>query len=217
VEAYDPSTGNVTTVTSATPVTITSSNVGVARVSPYDTTTAGALIRQDTIPAKKYITSFSWARVAGQAGQTATLSANASGFTGATRSVNLLLPVVGISSLSTSLTVQSADEPFNVYVGIGQSTSPGTLWLTQDAPKGGGGLDVSVNLPDISVAQLKYGGQSGMAVAAAIPAGSYYNSDTTLYIDPLAAGTTSVSATIASFVQSGGISYMNPRSVTIAP
>jgi hypothetical protein len=89
--------------------------------------------------------------------------------------------------------------------------------LTQDAPKGGGGLSVMVSVPDISVVQLKFGSQSGMAVAATIPAGNYYNSGTNLYLDPLAAGTTNVSATISGFTQSGGTSYTNPRTVIIGP
>jgi hypothetical protein len=217
VEAYDPSTGNATSVTAATPVTITSSNASAVVVSPSDTTTVGTGSAVVTIPANNSYVSICVGALAGQAGQTATLTAAATGFASGIRSVNVLLPVVGISGIGGNLTTQSNDEAFNIYVGIGQSTSPGDLWLTQQARKGGGGLSVMVSLPDISVAQLKYGAQSGMAVAAAIPAGSYYNSATTLYIDPLAAGTTSVSATIASFVQSGGSNYTNPRSVTIGP
>jgi hypothetical protein len=124
-------------------------------------------------------------------------------------------PVVGISGISTNLTAASPDEPFYVYVGIGLSTSPGTLNNLWDARKGGGGLSVTVSVPDTSVAQLKFGAQAGASVTATIPAGSYYNSATNLYLDPVAAGTTSVSASIPGFLASGGTNYTNPRSVTI--
>jgi hypothetical protein len=38
-----------------------------------------------------------------------------------------------------------------------------------------------------------------------------------LLLDPLAAGTVSVSATATGFVQSTGGSFVNPQSVTIGP
>jgi hypothetical protein len=217
VEAYNPSTGQTTNLTAATPVTVASSNGAGVLVSPSDTTTVGTGSVVVTIPANNFYAPLCIAGVEGQEGQTSTLTATASGIDSGIRAVNVLQPVVGISGISTTLTTASPDDPFNVYVGLGQSTSPGTLYQTWQARKGGGGLNVSVTLPDISVAQLKYGAQSGMAVAATIPAGSYYNSATQLYLDPLAAGTTSVSATIPGFLQSGGTTYTNPRSVTIGP
>jgi hypothetical protein len=87
---------------------------------------------------------------------------------------------------------------------------------TQQARKGGGGVSVTVSLPDTSVAQLKFSAQTGASVTATIPAGSFNNA-TTLSIDPLVAGTTSVSASAAGFLQSGGTSFTNPRPVTIGP
>src|SRR6185437_13309193 len=95
-------------------------------------------------------------------------------------------------------------------------SSPGTLNNTWEARKGGGGLSVTVSVPDASVAQLKFGAQTGASVTATIPAGSYYNNTTALYLDPVAPGTTSVSAAIPGFVASGGTNYTNPRPVTIS-
>jgi hypothetical protein len=217
VEAYNPGTNQVTTLTAATPVTITSSNAAAVLVSPPDTTTAGTGSVVVTIPANNYYAPICIAGVAGQAGQTATLTASATNIDSGTRAVNVLQPVVGIIGISTNLTAASADEPFNVYVGLGQSTSPDTLVQTWQARKGGGGLSVSVTSAVSSVAQLKFGAQTGASVTATIPAGSYYNSATNLYLDPLTSGTTSVSAIIPGFLQSAGTSYTNPRSVTIGP
>jgi hypothetical protein len=170
-----------------------------------------------TIPANSFYAPICIAAVAGQAGQTATLTASATGIDTGERAVNVLQPVVGISGISANLTAASADEAFFVYVGLGQSTSPDTLSNLWQARKGGGGLSVSVTSAVSSVAQLKFGAQTGASVTATIPAGSYYNSATSLYLDPLTAGTTSVSAIVPGFLQSGGVNYTNPRSVTIGP
>jgi hypothetical protein len=152
----------------------------------------------------------------GQAGQSATLTSSAAGIDTGIRAVNVLQPVVGINAISANLTATSADEPFNVWVGLGQSTSPDVLFRTWDARKGGGGLNVSVTSAVSSVAQLKFGGQTGASVTATIPAGNATNS-ATLALDPLTAGTTSVSAIIPGFLQSAGTTYTNPRTVTVAP
>jgi hypothetical protein len=196
VEAYNPSTGQTTNLTAATPVTVASSNGAAVLVSPSDTTTVGTGSVVVTIPANNFYAPLCIAGVEGQAGQSATLTASATGLTSsAPRTVNVVQPVVGISGIGTNLTTLSPDEPFNVYVGLGLSATPGTLNQTWPARKGGGGLSVTVSVPDTSVAQLKFGAQAGASVTATIPAGSYYNSATQLYLDPLAAGTTSVSAT----------------------
>jgi hypothetical protein len=179
--------------------------------------TVGTGSVQVTIPANSYYASICIAGMEGQAGQTATLTAAATGIDTGVRAVSVLQPVVGISGIATSLTAASPDEAFYVYVGLGQSTSPDTLNNLWQARKGGSGLSVSVTSAVSSVAQLKFGAQSGASVTATIPAGSYYNNATNLYLDPIAAGTTRVSAIIPGFLQSGGTNYTNPRTVTIAP
>jgi len=216
VEAYNPSTGQTANVSAATTVTITSSNAGAVLVSPSDTTTAGTGSVQVTIPANSFFASICIAGMEGQAGQSATLTASAAGIDTGIRAVNVLQPVVGVNAISANLTATSADEPFNVLVGLGQSTSPDVLFRTWQARKGGGGLNVSVTSAVSSVAQLKFGAQTGASVTATIPAGNATNS-ATLALDPLTAGTTSVSAIIPGFLQSAGTTYTNPRTVTIAP
>jgi hypothetical protein len=169
-----------------------------------------------TIPANSFFASICIAGIEGQAGQSATLTASATGLTtSAARAVNVVQPVVGINAIGTSLTATSADEPFNVWVGIGQSTSPTQLFRTWDARKGGGGLSVTVSVGTPSVAQLKFGAQVGSTVTATIAAGNA--TTTSLFLDPLAAGTTTVSATIPGFAQSTSGSFVNPQSVSISP
>jgi hypothetical protein len=67
------------------------------------------------------------------------------------------------------------------------------------------------------VAQLKFGAQVGSTVAATIAAGNANNGTTPLYLDPVAAGTTTVSATIPGFAQSTSGSFVNPQTVSISP
>ena len=217
VQAYDPATNQVVNVTSATTVTIASSNGTAVLVSPSDTTTVGAASTTVTIPANSNSVLFCVAGASGQAGATSNLTASAGGFGSATpRAVSVLQPVVGISGIATNLTTQSVDDAFNVLVGIGQPATPTVLSTVQDARKGGGGITVTVSVPDTSVVQLKSGAQTGASVTVAIPERNSQNT-ATVSIDPLAAGTTSVSASIPGGVQSTGGSFPNPQSVTVGP
>ena len=215
VQAYDPATNQLVNVTSATTVTIASSNGTAVLVSPSDTTTAGAASTTVTIPANSNSVLFCVAGASGQAGATSNLTASATGFGSGTRAVSVLQPVVGISGIATNLTTQSVDDAFNVLVGIGQPATPTVLNTLQDARKGGGGITATVSVPDTSVVQLKSGAQTGASVTVAIPERNSQNT-ATLSIDPLAAGTTSVSASIPGGVQSTGGSFPNPQSVTVS-
>jgi hypothetical protein len=215
VQAYDPATNQVVNVTVATPVTIASSNGTAVLVSPNDTTTAGAASTTVSIAANSSAAAFCVAGGSGQAGQSATLTASATGFGSGTRAVNVLQPVVGINGIATNLTTQSADDAFNVTVGIGQPATPTVLSITQAARKGGGGITATVSVPNTSVVQLKAGAQTGASVPVVIAERSTSNAVNTLFIDPLAAGTVSVSATIPNGVQSSGGSFPNPQSVSV--
>jgi hypothetical protein len=216
VQAYDPASNNLVNVTAATAVSITSSNGAAVLVSPNDTTTAGSASTTVTISANASSVGFCVAGASGQAGQSATLTASATDFGSGTRSVSVLQPVVGMTGIATNLTTQSNDDGFNIELGIGQSATPTVLSSTQPVRKGGGAITATVSVPDTSVAQLKFGAQTGASVAATIPERSASNTSS-VFIDPLAAGTTSVSATIPGGAQSTGGSFPNPQSVTIAP
>jgi hypothetical protein len=216
VQAYDPATSGLVSVANPVTVTITSSNGAAVLVSPNDTTTAGAASTTVTFTVGQSSVLFCVAGVSGQAGATSSLTASASGFgSAAPRAVSVLQPVVGLNGVATNLTTQSADDAFNVLVGIGQPSTPTVLSTLQNARKGGGGITATASVPDTSVVQLKSGAQTGASVTVAIPERNSQNT-TTVSIDALAVGTTGVSATIPGGVQSTS-SFTNPQSVTVGP
>jgi hypothetical protein len=100
-------------------------------------------------------------------------------------------------------------------VGIGQPATPTVLFTSQAARKGGGGITATVSVPNTNVVQLKAGAQTGASVPVTIAERSTDSASNALLIDPLAAGTVSVSATIPNGVQSSGGSFPNPQSVSV--
>jgi hypothetical protein len=176
-------------------VTLASSNGAVLRVSDAGATSVGAASAVLTVPQGQTQASFYIHGVEGQTGS-ATVTASAPGFTNGTGSVTELPPSIDISGLATSTHVTSADEPFQVRVGVPNQYN-GTL-DEQPVRPGSAPIVATVTNAGATVARLVTGALAGQAVTVAIPAGQTRSAATVaaggVAFHPLAAGSTTVSA-----------------------
>jgi hypothetical protein len=196
----------------ATTVIIKSSNPAVALVSPNATTAGSDSIM---IPFTSPTTSASF-YVHGLEGQTGTvtISARAAGFTDGSNTATVVQPALDITGLLQTTTAGAADDPFTVRVGTGTSSA---LSVLQEARAGGPGLTVTVTSSAPTFGQLVTQADTSGTVTVTVAAGASTTPTTVaaggVAFDALAAGATTVSASIPGFVTTAN----GVRPVTINP
>jgi hypothetical protein len=183
-------------------VVITSSDPSVLLVSPDETTPGTASI---TVSVADGTTRFDY-YVQGVEGQTgsATVTATATGFTNGTATKDVVQPAISLYGLYSTMTTAYPDDPFRVQVGIpdaGQTYMADYQEVRAGAPSA---LAATVTSSNAAVGQLVTSTASGAEVTVQIAEGWYYSPNSVLdggvAFDPLAVGTTTVTATIPGFV-----------------
>jgi hypothetical protein len=178
-----------------------SSNPAVLRVAP-NATTAGAEFIDVPLANGATTTTF---YVQGLAGAplpaTATITATATGFTENVSTVTIVQPGIMLSGVPAATTASSTNSVFRVFLGIRNGTGS-TLLDFQAVRAGGSPVTVTVGNSDASVAQLAAPGSVGQSVTATLAPGEDSTPGSAasgLAFDPLAAGSTTVSATAPGF------------------
>ncbi len=182
-------------------VTISSSAPSVVQVAASATAAGSGSL---AIPVANGTTGFGYyiQGVEGATG-TAVITISAPGFTSATTTVTVVAPAVEIQGLPASTTAAAADAA-GWYVQIGIPDSTGTyLTHVQNVRAGSPGIVITLSNGNAAVAQLRSDEPAavGQTVTKPIVAGRYYTGAVTgstsygLAFDPLAAGTTTVTAT----------------------
>jgi hypothetical protein len=148
---------------------------------------------------------------------TVSVIATASGFTTDSSSVSYSRPALDMVNLSSSATAGSANQDFNVRVGIPNFPNTALSFLQWRRP-GASALSVTVTNSNASVAEIdRNGGVNGAQVqTATILAGQSstpFNAAGGLEFDPLGAGTTIVTATIPNFTSLPAATF----TVTVTP
>jgi hypothetical protein len=201
-------------------VTITSSAPSVVRVSPNATTGGTASI---AVPVANNFTGFNFV-IQGMEGAsgTAVLTVSAPGFTSTTITVTVEPAAIEIVSLSTSMASTAPDDiTWYVQIGIPNATAT-ALSAVQKVRAGSPGVTITLTNSNATVARLASDepvavGQTvtkpivpGLYYTRALLAGTSYG----IRFDPLAAGTTVVSASgPAGVIQTNGAVH----TVTVTP
>jgi hypothetical protein len=195
-------------------VRIASSNPSVFLVSP-NSGMAGAPFIDVFVPNGSANASYYVHGVPGALG-TAALNASAPGFTDAVgATVTVVQPALDISGLLSSISAGAANDLFQVRVGIPNAAQT-SMQVLQARSFGSAPLDVTVTSSNPTAAQLTDGNASGGSVVVQITAGTTGTATTVppgVALDPLATGTTSVSAAITGFITLGS----GTQTVTINP
>ncbi|MGZ8377051.1 MAG: beta strand repeat-containing protein [Gemmatirosa sp.] len=179
------------------PVTLTSSSPGVLLVSDIGATSVGTGTVTLTVPAGTTVVGFYTHGVEGQRG-TATLTASAAGYTNGTGSVTVRGVGLRVINLPGTTTAGSANTLFRAQVGVlnGAGTD---LFNTQDVRPGGTPIVVTMTNANAAVAQLVTSAGAAQARTVTIPTGSDASPTSVaaggVAFDPLAAGSTTVTAT----------------------
>jgi hypothetical protein len=182
-------------------LTLTSANPSLVLVAP-DLTTAGT--GSINIPLAAGATSFNYVVAApfGVTG-TANITATMTGFTGDTRLVTVVQPAFEIASLSSSTTVGAANDEFVIRPGVPNALNT-SLQQVQQVRWGGTQLEVTVTNSNATVGQLVTTAGAGQSRAIPIFVGANTTPTTVaaggVSFDGLAAGATTVSATIPGFI-----------------
>ena len=182
-------------------VTLTSSAPSVVRVSPNATTAGSTTLN---IPLANGTTGFSF-EIQGVEGArgTAVVTLSAPGFTSTTITVTVDQAAIEIVALSSSIGANAASET-TWYVQIGLANAAGSaLQSVQSVRAGSPGMVITLTNSNQTVARLASDEPAavGQTVTKPIRAGTYYTQALVggtsygLTFDPLAAGTTTVSAT----------------------
>jgi hypothetical protein len=141
---------------------------------------------------------------------TVTLTASAPGFTNASATVTVLPAWVRIQNLATSMSASAANDAFTVQVGY-ITTSFGQ----QAIRAGGAPLAVTVNSSNATVGTLVTSGGTANPATVLIQPGQHSSASTVasggIAFDPLAGGTTTVSAAAS------GLSSVAGVNVTVTP
>jgi hypothetical protein len=179
-------------------VRIQSSAPGILLVSPNASTPGTAFI--DVPVGVGATTVYYYVQgVEGTTG-TATLTASAPGFTDGSATWTVETAKLAILSLNTTTTAAGADDPFEVRVGI----ASGNGVSTQNVRAGGTALTATVVSSNPTAGQLKVVAGAAASVAVTIPVGAYGSPTSVaaggVALDPLVAGSTTVTATIPGFV-----------------
>jgi hypothetical protein len=193
-------------------VRIASSNTARLLVSPAATTAGTAFIDLVFANGETYKDFY----VQGVKGGTgvATLTATSTGFTSATRDVTVVQAVIAVHSLSSSIGSGAANDPFQVRTGYpGSSGDFRYAWVNPN-----GAIPVIVRSSNVAAAQLVSGTGSGGQITVEVPINAFDSPATLatggMELDPLTAGTTTISTEANSFDNSYSTSY---QSVTVTP
>jgi len=180
-------------------------------VSP-NATTAGAASIDLNIPNGTGNYSFWVQGVEGTTG-TVTVTATASGFLDGVASMTVVQPGVILASLPSSLASAAANAALSAYVGV----PSGSTVSVQNVRAGSPGVVVTVTSSNVGAAQLVTQSTSGASVTATIAPERYYTPSTLatggLYIDPVAAGQTTIGVTALGFIAQP----LATQTVTITP
>ena len=184
-----------------TTVTITSSDASLALVSP-NASTAGSESIEVSVADGYTAGSYYVQGLAGQTG-TVTLTASAPGFTDGSDTTAIVQPAIRIINLAASATTLSVDDDFQVQVGIPNALNT-NLASTQSLRVGGGALTATVVNSAAGVGQLVTTPLTAQSVTVQIAEGQDRSPNTVagggVAFDPLASGTTTVSAAIPGFI-----------------
>ncbi len=149
-----------------------------------------------------FVQALDW--VAGSSSATVTVTASAPGFSDDTTTVTYVQPALQLASMPTTTTALSTNTDFNVQVGV-PSAGNASVASPQARRAGAPDLTVTVTNSNATVAEIDLnGGVSGaQSQTAAISAGSQNTPSSgagSLEFDPLAGGSTIVTATIPDFI-----------------
>jgi uncharacterized repeat protein (TIGR01451 family) len=185
---------------------IASGNPAVALVSPDATTPGTAFI--DVPIANQSTTALYYLQGVEGAAGTVTITASAPGFTAGSGTLNIVQPAIRIESLSTSTTSLSVDQPF--FVRTGPPVAGNSNLAQLQAVRAGGGVTVTVTNSNASVAQLTTTAGSGQTRTVSIGP-NQFNSPSSVVgggvaFDPIAGGSTTVSATATGFISTAAAS-----------
>lgn len=197
-------------------VTVRSSNPSVLRISP-DQLTAGAQEIQIDVPNGQNRVYYYVQGVEG-ASAVATVTVSAVGFTDGSNAIDVVPPALDISGLATSRSAGAADDPFVVRVGV-PSANNSTLSIVQAVRAGGTPLTATVVSSSPAAARLVTMAVPGGAASVTVEIGVGLSTSAStvdaggVALDPVAEGSTSVSATIPGVIATGQATV----SVTITP
>jgi hypothetical protein len=178
-------------------------------------TTAGTSFIDLVIPDGQTTANFFVQGINGVNG-TVTLTATTALFTTTTRDVELVQGVIDIISNPTTIAAGAADDPFQVRTGYVHSN--GTTFRRAPVSAGDAPLQVLVSSSDVGVAEVQTLNENGVSATVAVQANQFDSPSTValggIALDPIAAGTTSISTTVIGFNNSWPASAV---SVTVTP
>jgi hypothetical protein len=187
-------------------VRIESSDPSVALVS-RGFSMPGTSIIDVPVPNGSATVSFFVQGMEGAAPGTATITASAPGFTGASRSVTVVTPAYDIIGLVQSISTLDPTDPFAVRVGVGVG-SPPTSVVPQAVRMGSPGVVATIAVSDATVGELVTSSTTGPTVVVFIAAGFSQSPPTVssggVAFDGFSVGTTEVLASIPGFVAATG-------------
>jgi len=183
---------------------IESSNPAVALVAP-DAASAGASFILLNLPNGTPNTSFYIQGVEG-AGGTVVLTASAAGFTNGTATGTIVPPAIRLESLPGTISQGAANVNFQASIGIPNNVASDLLEL-QPLRFGGSPLTVTFNNSNAAAGQLTTTAGSAQSRTAVISPGANFTPSGLgaggVQFDPLAPGSTVISATASGFASTG--------------
>ncbi len=196
-------------------VRVQSSNAALVRVS-VDTSTVGATFVDIPI-ANGQTQVFYVVHALENVTGSATLTLTAAGFANGTGTVTVVQPLVELVELQTTLSTVSANQDFQVRVGLGQS---GFISPEMPARVGGPGVTVSVTSSAPGVGRLftaavpAGGGTVTVSISAGASRSNFGVASGGVQLDALAVGTTTVAVTAPGFIPAD---YYGSQVVTVNP
>lgn len=160
-----------------------------------NTTTLGAPFIDLFIPDGSSTATFYLQGISGVAGDV-TITATHSSFTDGTMVVTLVEPVLDIYNLGTAPSATSADDPFQVRIGLQNAAGTGIQEWQNVSPAAP--IQVLVSSSDTGAGQLITAAETGASVIVEIPENSYNSASTVVAggvaFDPVAEGITVIHA-----------------------
>jgi trimeric autotransporter adhesin len=180
------------------PITLASSNGGVLQLSATQTAVGQSSIVV-TVPQGQSSATYWIQGVEGVTG-TAAVTASATGFTGTTSTNVTVRPaIIDLVGLPPNLPTSAADDPFQARVGVANAAL--TMVETEQAPRAGNPIAVTIANGNAAVAELEFGSGAAQSGSVTIAVGQGRSPATVaaggVAFDPLGGGTTTVTATSA--------------------
>lgn len=195
-------------------VTLTSSNPSVFLLSPNDSTAGTASI--DVVVPNGSNRAFYYVQGVEGADAAATITATANGFTNGVATVTTVQPAVDIQSIGSSYSATANDDAIWARIGIPNGNNTG-LGQAQEIRAGGSGVTVTFTSSNTAAAQLATSGGTGATFGLTLSVGDFQTptsvSQGGVAIDPIAEGSTVITATIPGFIPMINAT----RTVTITP